>query len=171
MAGKEPDTGPTALTVAANIRRLRTAQNLTYTQLSERLKDAADWSITPVGVRRIEEGQRRVSVDDLVALAVALGKSPALLLMPDTLTPEVRVAATGTGKQAADRLWEWLCGLEPLSGSGMNWATFRAGTWPEWKWEQFSAGEELQRRRREFDAEITRRRAYAAKRKADSGDD
>src|SRR6476661_6760490 len=83
MAGKTPDTGPTAATVIANLKRLRDDRNLTYTQLSNRLKALAHWSISPVGVRRIEDGERRVTVDDLLAFAVALGVSPVTLLMPN----------------------------------------------------------------------------------------
>ena len=55
MAGKEPDTGPTAVTVAANVKRLRGEQNLSYTDLSERLQEVADWSVSPVGVRRTKK--------------------------------------------------------------------------------------------------------------------
>ncbi|MGA5466574.1 helix-turn-helix domain-containing protein [Mycobacterium sp. NPDC050041] len=109
MAGKEPVAGQTATTVAENIGRLRTGQNLTYTQLSERLKDKAAWDISPVAVRRIEDNERRVSVDDLMALAVALRVSPITLLMPDSVDRDTPVTVTGiTERYAADLLWKWL---------------------------------------------------------------
>lgn len=81
MAGKPPDTGPTAAIVADNIKQLRTVQNLSYTQLSKQLKQRADWSISPVGVRRIENGERRISVDDLVAIAATFDIPPSMLLI------------------------------------------------------------------------------------------
>lgn len=105
MAGKKPETGATASTVAANVRRLRTAQNLSYTQLSDRL---VDWSISPVAIRRVEDEERRVDVDDLVALAVALDVSPLTLLTPVADTPEQIVSATSQADVAAVDLWMWM---------------------------------------------------------------
>ena len=64
------------------------------------------------GITKTEKGDRRVDVDDLTALALALGVTPNVLLMPPVnwfgsteiheLTPEV----TGT----ATELWEWAQG-------------------------------------------------------------
>ena len=65
-----------------------------YTDLSERLKDL-DRRIPPLGLRRIENGARRVDADDLLALAVALGVSPVTLLMPNADDGGEQVAATG----------------------------------------------------------------------------
>ena len=170
MAGREPDTGPTATTVAANVKRLRDeVQNLTYTELSERLRQRADWSISPVGIRRLEAGERRITADDLVALAVALGVSPATLLMPPVGDAAETVTATGTGERAASRLWNWLVADNPLKGSGRQLTEFWLMSWPEWEHDRM--GQEIQTRKRQFDAEITRRRERATKRKADSGDD
>src|SRR6478672_6208582 len=100
--------GPTGETVRANIIRLRTERNLGYTELSEKLKDL-DRHILPLGLRRIENGARRVDADDLVALAVALDVSPITLLMPETATGGARVQVTGVEKKlTADHVWEWL---------------------------------------------------------------
>lgn len=147
MAGKEPETGPTAETVAANVRRLREdVLNLSYTRLSELLKERADWSINPVGIRRLEAGERRISADDLVALAVALGVSPATLLMPYTTERAERVLATGTGPQSAEGLWRWLVGNNPFKGSGRHLAEFWLNSWPEWEHDEMA--EEINARRR-----------------------
>ena len=51
--------------------------------------------IPPLGLRRIESEDRRVDVDDLVALALALGVSPITLLMPETASRDDVVKATG----------------------------------------------------------------------------
>lgn len=113
MAGKEPDVGPTARAVAANVKKLREDWDMNYTEVSERLMKAADWSINAVGIRRIESGERRVTPDDLAALAVAFGVSPATLLMPSvrTVSTDDEVEVTGL-RQAlrAETAWEWISG-------------------------------------------------------------
>ena len=81
MAGRKLELGDTGAAVARNVSRLRKAIGLNYTDLSTRLANIGR-DIPPLAVRRIEEGNRRVDVDDLVALAIALGVSPATLLMP-----------------------------------------------------------------------------------------
>jgi transcriptional regulator with XRE-family HTH domain len=115
MVGREPDHGPTARAVAANVNSLRTRQNLTYTQVANRLRDEGHWALTPVAIRRIEDGERRVTVDDLTALAAALRVSPATLLMPATAEHNVEVDLTGAEHPiSAERAWGWLCASRPL---------------------------------------------------------
>jgi hypothetical protein len=60
---------------------LRETQNLGYTKLASILEEMGR-PIPELGLRRIESGDRRVDVDDLMALAMALGVSPVTLLMP-----------------------------------------------------------------------------------------
>lgn len=137
MAGKKPDTGASAVTVAANVKRLRTKQNLTYTQLSERL---VGWSLSPVAIRRIEETepeqpQRRVDVDDLVALAAALEVSPLTLLMPETDSPEQSTAATSIESVPAVELWHWLRTDLPIGATSadiMRNLEFQLKSKPSW---------------------------------------
>ncbi|MDC8973982.1 helix-turn-helix domain-containing protein [Mycobacterium marinum] len=118
MAGREPDYGATAATVATNVKRLRENKNLSYTQVSDRLRQIAGWSINAVGVRRIEAGERRVNVDDLMSLAVAFGVSPLTLLMPKAQNSDNSVEITGVADEPlqAGRLWNWLVGRLPLVG-------------------------------------------------------
>ncbi|OKH65396.1 helix-turn-helix domain-containing protein [Mycolicibacterium mageritense] len=116
MAGKESARGPTSDTVRTNITAVREARNLNYTQVSEQLAHLG-WTISAVGVRRIESGERRVDVDDLVAFAVALGVSPASLLMPNLATVVAKdvVPITGWKKPiTATLVWRWLTAVEPL---------------------------------------------------------
>ena len=136
MAGKEPDIGHTAQTVADNVRRLRESLELNYTELSDRLHSVANWSINAVGIRRIESGARRVTPDDLMALAVALRVSPVALLRPDASSAEARVEATGLRRAiSAEQLWDWLCatslGYYPVEHESPE--TFFRRTWPQWK--------------------------------------
>lgn len=65
--------------VQANVQRLRAARRFTYVQLAERLQQIGR-PIPVLGLRRIERGERRVDVDDFVALATALNVYPTDLL-------------------------------------------------------------------------------------------
>ncbi|MET7752600.1 helix-turn-helix transcriptional regulator [Micromonospora sp. NPDC005367] len=67
--------------IAQQLRRLREERNVTYTELVKRL-DGLGHPIPILGLRRIERGERRVDVDDLIALARALKVPPVLLLFP-----------------------------------------------------------------------------------------
>ncbi len=113
MPGKEPEYGPTAQTVAKNIQRLRTVQSLNYKQLSERLKSVAGWDISPTSIRRMEDGQRRVTVDDLVALALTFNCSPLALLLPPAAA-EHYVTITGAAERPGWEVWEWGRGQQSL---------------------------------------------------------
>ena len=85
-----------------NVKRFREDQKLTYVELSDRLTGLGR-PIPVLGLRRIERGERRVDVDDLMALADALQVMPADLLIPASETPEeeelaarLRARITGT---------------------------------------------------------------------------
>lgn len=104
--------GPTAATVAGNVKRLREIQNMTIYSLSGALETAGR-PITPSAVAKIEKMQRQVTVDDLMALAIALEVSPSALLLPLTDDPKVQVEVTGATARA-DRLWDWVDGNAAL---------------------------------------------------------
>lgn len=135
MAGKKLELGATGETVAENITRLRTSAGLSYTQVSERLTIAGR-PINPVGVRRIEDGERRVDADDLVALAAALGVSPITLLMPDCMGSDT--VQVGSTQVPAVLLWSWLRAEHPL-GTDQTWTQFISVAWPRWVQAQFNA--------------------------------
>lgn len=131
MAGRAPDYGETAKTVAGNVVRLR--GDATWTQLSERLRELADWNLTPVALKNIEDEKRRVTVDDLAALAVALNVSPITLLMPMTDSPDKMVQATGMDSDmSARRLWLWLIAAGPLFGGRHALLDFLTRAVPAW---------------------------------------
>jgi transcriptional regulator with XRE-family HTH domain len=137
MPGKEPSIGPTSRTVAENVKRQREARNMSFAQLSDRLQTDARWSINPVGIRRIESGERRVTPDDLTALAVALKVSPITLLMPglpDTENPNEMVEVTGIDvKVSAAKLCLWLQ-ADPSGASlvGLSPYAFILAALPKW---------------------------------------
>lgn len=137
--------GDTGKAVAANVKRLMTDQNMTYSALVSRLNELGR-DIQSLGVRNIVNGKRRVDSDDLVALAVALGVSPATLLMPAGVDRKDVVQGTGTGEQRAERLWRWLVADNPLSGSSRSVVEFWVAAWP--LWEHDNMAREVQERKR-----------------------
>lgn len=66
---------------ARNIRLYRQDHNLSYAELSRRLaKHHRD--IAPDALSQIEDGKRRVDVDDLYALSLVFDVSPLWFLLP-----------------------------------------------------------------------------------------
>jgi transcriptional regulator with XRE-family HTH domain len=108
MAGQKIELGPTGRTVADNVKRVRGHRALNYADLSRKLTELGR-PISPLAVRRIEEGDRRVDVDDLLALAVALGVPPNSLLLPHE-DPFPEPSATAVGDVEFGELWKWADG-------------------------------------------------------------
>lgn len=77
------DLGPTGGHVAENLKRLRFVQRVTTETLAERVSDLGR-PMRANTITKIEKLQRRVDVDDLVALAAAFDVTAAQLLEPPT---------------------------------------------------------------------------------------
>lgn len=106
------ELGPTGETVSRRLAELR--GGMQYKQLAERL-EAIGRPIPPLGLRRIEQGERRVDVDDLMALAVALGVSPLTLLLPEDASYALSSRVTGVSGEVAHNVqWLWARGEQPL---------------------------------------------------------
>jgi transcriptional regulator with XRE-family HTH domain len=130
----------TAAAVSANVRRLRKDKNLGLRGLANKLGEVG----RPLGhsaVDQIEKGTRRVDVDDLMALASALGVSPCTLLMPPMPGDDHNQMADSTemvevpGEDApipAGRLWLWLRAEAPLPGYSRPVRRFFVDARPEW---------------------------------------
>ena len=138
MAKKPVRAGLPTQTVAANLKRLRNQRKLSVRALSARTygflrprfvagPPPADepFGIPPNGISEIENGLRRVDVDDLIALAVALDVSPAVLLMP---TPDPEMSdRNGEGVVYLDpgdpldtrQVWNWLTAKDSLTTGAM----------------------------------------------------
>lgn len=110
--------GATGETVRKNIRRIRDSKGISGPELSAKL-DELHRPIPPLGIHRIESGQRRVDVDDLVNLALALDISPITLLMPEAPSDTEGVSISGyEGEIEARRAWGWLSAKNPLTDTG-----------------------------------------------------
>ena len=125
MAGKEIALGPIGRALIDNLIRLR--GQTTYAELSRRMEKAGR-PIPSLGLRRIEAGERRVDVDDLVALALVLGVSPLALLLPQG--EQTDTSDVGGREVRNDALWQWSIGHVPLDGS--NPRQFQANSLPPW---------------------------------------
>ncbi len=104
--------GDTGIQVAENVKRLRGGG--TYKELSKDLANLGR-EITVLGLRRIESGERKVDVDDLMALAIVFGVSPLTLLLPPGGSVELTTKITGMNREISQNVaWLWARGDEPL---------------------------------------------------------
>lgn len=125
MAGKEHALGATGREVMSNLKRAR--GEMAYAELSRRLATVGR-PIPPLGLRRIEAGERRVDVDDLMALALVLNVSPLSLLLPHGQQSEA--FDVGGGRINNARLWKWALGEKPLGEVTVR--RFQADSLPPW---------------------------------------
>jgi transcriptional regulator with XRE-family HTH domain len=106
--------------VAENVTQFRRDRHLTLVQLSERTAQLGR-GLSVSALSLIATGKRRVDVDDLMVLAVALEVPPVSLLMPRLMPrqrrQQKRVSATAFPNGVApQQLFDWLTGSQhPLS--------------------------------------------------------
>jgi transcriptional regulator with XRE-family HTH domain len=122
------EMGPTAEAVAANVRRVRSSRGWSTYELAGKLAKVGR-SIAPSAISKIERGERQVSIDELVTLAVVFRVSPSALLLPFTDGPDKPVEVTGAGQVPALAAWEWADGRTPLK--------FEPGRHPEDQWMEY----------------------------------
>lgn len=77
-----PPNTPEAI-VSANVRRLRKSRRLTQEELAEQATRAGH-DLGSMAIWSIENGKRRINVDDLYGLAEVLSVSPQQLLTPES---------------------------------------------------------------------------------------
>lgn len=110
---RQPEVGPIGRNLIRAVERLRERRGLTYKKLSE-LLEATGRPIFPLGLSRLEKGERRVDVDELVALAAVLGVSPATLLFPRDADESDLVEVAPDVEQRAWIVWEWMSARDYL---------------------------------------------------------
>lgn len=124
--------------VGANVARLRAERRWSLREVSERLTRGPGWIAFSV-LRKVEDGERAATVDELTALANVFGVSPITLLMP--LVPDdegIQVSLTGTEPTEAVALLGWLQGRSPLDVEHQDdlfeVEAFRRRALPPWAW-------------------------------------
>jgi transcriptional regulator with XRE-family HTH domain/tetratricopeptide (TPR) repeat protein len=105
--GQVEALGPTGERVAARLKQIRLERGLTLGELAARLKELGR-PLLLSALSKIEQCQRRVDVDDLVALARALDVSPMLLLLPADASADTSVKLSKSDTVDAARAWEWM---------------------------------------------------------------
>ncbi|MDV6312094.1 helix-turn-helix transcriptional regulator [Gordonia amicalis] len=111
--GRSVTLGPVGETVMRNITYHRTLRKLSIAALAD-LVTRQGHRLTRQALSEVELGNRRVDVDDLVALARALDISPATLLMPLTRDHDDTVEVIGDASAPAEVVWSWLTAEVPL---------------------------------------------------------
>jgi transcriptional regulator with XRE-family HTH domain len=107
--------GPTGDTVRQNIARLRKASGITSERLVQAMAECG-YNMPRTAISEIENGGRRVTVDDLMALAIALNVNPNALLLPNysgDADVSYDVTAMPNGTTGTD-IWEWADGWKAL---------------------------------------------------------
>ncbi|MFF5004102.1 helix-turn-helix domain-containing protein [Streptomyces phaeochromogenes] len=110
------ESGPTSAQVARNIERVRKTRQLKQKDLSDRL-GAVGRPMLPTVVSKVERGERRIDVDDLVAFALALNVSPLALLLPPLEAGDPYVSLTGGVEATLTNAWKWAAGERALPDS------------------------------------------------------
>jgi transcriptional regulator with XRE-family HTH domain len=139
--------GPTGARVAQRVRELRQERGLTLADLAAELERFGR-PILLTALSKLEKGQRRINVDDLVALALALDVSPNVLLLPKSAKANTDVALTETHRTDSLSAWKWATRDVPAeSGDGAERSFFISysyadRSWAEWiAWQLEEAGE------------------------------
>jgi transcriptional regulator with XRE-family HTH domain len=112
MQAEGARVGPAGLVLAANIRRVREAQRLTYVELSKRLAEVG-LHIPVLALQRIETGMRRVDFDDLLGLCCALQISPVDLIVDKDAGHE-SYPVTPKTSAASSNVAAWIAGEDLL---------------------------------------------------------
>jgi transcriptional regulator with XRE-family HTH domain len=103
--------GQTNEHVAANLHHDRRSAGFDLRTLSERISGTGR-TISPSALSKIENGDRRVDVDDLTAFAFSLGTTPAALLAP----PAGALTVTGVPDlYIAEEIQGWIEGKVKLT--------------------------------------------------------
>jgi hypothetical protein len=112
MATRRLELGPVGRRLARNLAALRMARQSNQPQLARLVAQLGRPMTGPV-LSKTEQLDRRVDVDDLVALAVALGATPNRLLLGPR-RDDSQIELTPNLAVSADRAWLWAGGEEPL---------------------------------------------------------
>lgn len=100
------------------VKNIRKAAGLTHQQVCDR----AGGAISRTAISDIERGVRKVDVDDLMHLALALEVSPLDILLPERTDPGAHPVTGATPRQTRE-LWAWATDGGALTGPGatMRW--------------------------------------------------
>lgn len=118
-----PTTMRPAEVFALRLRETRGDRGLSQAELAQRITESGRGPLTPSALSRIESGERGISLDEAIGLAMELNASPAHLLTPPAdamLSVNDRWAMDGAALREWLRygLWNWDTGEEPTGDVG-----------------------------------------------------
>lgn len=133
--------GPVGGYLIENLKALR--GRTTYQELSERLAELGR-PIPTLGLSRIEKGNRRVDVADLIALSIALDVNPVALLLPADVAPDDEIELAEGLRVPASVARDWVNGRVPLPDADVI-------TWPRRPVQYHVRESEIKAMRRQLD--------------------
>lgn len=117
--GRQTIKGPQRERVAVNVKELRGLRRMTLAELSVRLH-LLGHPLRSTAIHKIEQRERKVDADDLVALALALDVSPNRLLLPGTAVRGVDTQLTNAASVDELDAWRWARGKQTFFGLPMR---------------------------------------------------
>ncbi|MBB6172190.1 transcriptional regulator with XRE-family HTH domain [Nocardiopsis mwathae] len=116
--------GPTGAHAARAVREHRANQGKTTEALADELTRLGV-PLQATAITKIEKAQRKVTVDELAALATALNTTPNALLLPTNVDRDrpLRVTGCATPMRSA-YVWDWF-----TTGTGVNGRRERSLPW------------------------------------------
>ena len=111
--------------IAGRVVALRQARGASQQDLADRLTEIGYPKLHRTALSKLEKCAQRITVEDLLALAVALDVAPVVLLTPQE-GEALDVVPTITPLEAADAN-PWLKGWEPIPGSDIESRSRYAG--------------------------------------------
>ncbi|GAA4518354.1 hypothetical protein GCM10023191_092320 [Actinoallomurus oryzae] len=110
MASRRVEIGPVGQRVAKNVTEVRDMRRMDQKDVAKKAEEYGR-PLATSAVSKIEQRDRRVDVDDLVTLALALDVAPNRLLLPGDAGTDHRVELTpNVSAPTADAAWRWACG-------------------------------------------------------------
>jgi transcriptional regulator with XRE-family HTH domain len=110
MASRRVEIGPVGQRVAKNVAEVRDVRRMDQKDIATKTETFGRPLAASV-VSKIEKLDRRVDVDDLVTLALALDVAPNRLLLPGDAGTDQPVELTpNVSAPTADAAWRWACG-------------------------------------------------------------
>lgn len=127
MSAKKAEPTTAQATLAARVSELRARRGYSLRELSRRLGDLGH-PLDPSTLLRLERAERHATLEDVLALALALDVAPVHLFVP--FPPETPVAVTPTTSASAGHVRAWVRGERPLEGVDKD--TYRRETPAAW---------------------------------------
>jgi transcriptional regulator with XRE-family HTH domain len=117
------ETNRPGLTFAQRLREAREARGLTQRELAQTVKKLGG-SLNQSAITRIERGDRKVTIDEMVALAAALDVAPVHLFLP--IEGDAPVQLTPKRTVDIEHARQWARGRRPLDPANVRFYSYQS---------------------------------------------